>query len=103
MSEPLLVRVECKAVPESILLFEGRVRRKKSPSPRGVFDLTIGDILTPAGLPLEIEIFYDATINAGNLALTTSGESLVWMYPLTRQSCIILKLPTSEELTITSH
>ena len=61
MSEPLLIRVQCKAAPEDALLFEGRVQRKKSPSPRGVFDLMVGDILTPLGLPLQLDVFYDAT------------------------------------------
>ena len=86
-----------------LLLFEGRVRQKKSPSPRGVFDLFVSEIQTPMGLPLELDIDYDASINAGNLAVTTSGEPLLWMSPLTRQSCIILKLPTEEELTITTR
>jgi hypothetical protein len=102
MSEPLLIRVHCKSIAEDAALFEGRVKQKKSPSPRGVFDLTVREIQTPMGLPLELEVFYDASINAGNLAVATAGERLLWTAPLTRQSCIILLLPTQEELTITT-
>src|SRR5262249_54139795 len=99
MSESLLIRVECKFASVDTVLFEGRMKPKKHPSPRGIFDLWVGDMETPMGLPLELDVYYDAGSNAGRMEITTSGLRLMWMAALTRPPSFILLWPTQEELT----
>jgi hypothetical protein len=101
MSEPLLIRIHCKSVHGDALIFEGRVKRMKSP--RGVFDLIVDDIQTPMGLPLELSALYDASCDNGNLTISTSGRCLLGMSPLTRRSCCNVILPTDEELTMSAQ
>jgi hypothetical protein len=101
MSQPLIIRLECESAGQISAIFEGSVKPRKRP--RGVFDLVVRGIETPKGVPLELAVFYDASIDDGNLALTTSDRRVLWFSPLKRQSCAILMLPSDEELTISSR
>jgi len=100
MSEPLQIRIDCRSRDHVLTIFEARVKPKKKPSPSGTFDLFAGDIQTQKGLSLELDVFFDASMDAGHLTLSSSGRQLFWIAPLKRDLCVIMVLPTEEELNI---
>ena len=65
-----------------------------------MYDLSVSQIETPLGVPLEMKVYYDSRNDRGGLSVTSSHKSLLWLSPLTRQSTVILTLHTDEEFVV---
>jgi hypothetical protein len=103
MDPPFHLRIECLIPGEtSAMLFEGPLKPKKR-SPRGIYAFFASGIQTLRGIPLEVDVtLYDVSINAGNLAIRSSGTELLWVAPLTRDSRVVLGLSSGEELAVSA-
>src|SRR5687767_10398219 len=62
--------------------------------------LETGELTSPAGLPLDVRVRCDSSIDQGEVVVNSAGTELVSAGPLRQGYVLILLLPTQEKLVV---
>ncbi|HQR07203.1 MAG TPA: hypothetical protein PLN21_10295 [Gemmatales bacterium] len=93
------VRMEPADGPVVYREWEETLRQEKGR--RGLYELSLIDLVTPLGLTFEIKINeYAPGSTGGSLTLTAANKPLFELYPLKGAKYLMLILPSGEQLTI---